>query len=159
MLNKEAIEAIKRKLLEKKQTIAVVESVTAGLLTHALASAVDASKFFQGGLTPYNIGQKCRHLNINPIHAIECDCVSQKMAENMATECCRFFTSDWGISITGYASPTPQSNNKLYAFFAIAFGGEVLVSEKIESEENAPYEVQLYYRDKVIGALLSRLNR
>lgn len=158
MLDKEAIETIKQKLVDKKETLAVVESVTAGLLQHAFASAMEASKFFQGGLTPYNVGQKCRHLNIDPIHAIQCDCVSQKMAEGMAAECCRFFTSDWGISITGYASPVPESNNKLYAFFAIAYKCKVLISEKLESEEKDPYDVQLMYRDKVIEAMLEKLD-
>lgn len=158
MLDKEAIEAVKMKLMNRKQTLAVAESVTAGLLQHALSSAMDASKYFQGGMTLYNIGQKCRHLNIDPIHAIECDCVSEKMAQDMATECCRFFTSDWGISITGYASPTPESKNKLYAFFAIAFQEKIQVSQKIESEEKDPYEVQLHYRDRVIRELINQIS-
>lgn len=157
MLDKEAIDAVKEKMIEKKQTLAIVESVTAGLLQHAFASTTDASKYFQGGLTAYNIGQKCRHLNIDPIHAMQCDCVSQKMAEDMATEVCKMFTSDWGISITGYASPTPESNNKLYAFFSIAYQGKVVVSEKVEATGDDPYEVQLHYRDEVVKAMLEKM--
>ena len=78
---------------------------------------------FQGGLTVYNLGQKCRHLGVNPIQALECNCVSDKVAVEMAISVCKLFTSDWGIAITGYSTPVPESDNKLFAYFAIAFQG------------------------------------
>jgi nicotinamide-nucleotide amidase len=59
-------------LMKKKNTIAVAESVTSGNIQAVLSLAKDATAFFQGGITVYNIGQKCRHLLVPDfIHKIE----------------------------------------------------------------------------------------
>ncbi|HEY2725901.1 MAG TPA: CinA family protein, partial [Parafilimonas sp.] len=72
MFDKKLIDDIGNKLKEKNQSIAAAESVTGGLLQAAFSNAKAASFFFQGGITTYNIGQKCRHLLVEPLHAIEC---------------------------------------------------------------------------------------
>lgn len=46
---------IKTILIERKQTVAVAESVTAGLLQVRLSLAENAREFFQGGITAYNV--------------------------------------------------------------------------------------------------------
>ena len=101
------IEDIKNLLIRRGQTIAVAESLTSGHLQVALASAQNASKFFQGGITAYNLGQKARHLKIEPIHAENCNCVSEKVASQMALNVVDLFSTDWSIGITGYAAPVP----------------------------------------------------
>src|SRR5688572_23353288 len=103
-------------LLERKQTVAVAESVTAGHLQVAFSMAERASEFFQGGITTYNLGQKARHLHVDPIHALSCDSVSEIVAAQMANHVTRLFMSDWGIAITGYASQVPEEN--IYDLFA-----------------------------------------
>ncbi len=107
LYNEEHIKSIADFMLSRKYTLAVAESVTAGHLQAALSTAEDATLFFQGGITAYNIHQKYVHLNIDPVHAITCNCVSTQVAEEMAESVCRIFGSDWGIGITGYASPLP----------------------------------------------------
>jgi nicotinamide-nucleotide amidase len=47
------IERVRRSLLKRKETIAVAESVTSGLLQAALAQAECASELYQGGITAY----------------------------------------------------------------------------------------------------------
>ena len=68
-VHKEVVNSIKDTLQTKCETIAVAESLTAGLLQFALAAAEGASGYFQGGITVYNLGQKSRHLHIDPIDA------------------------------------------------------------------------------------------
>ncbi|RYF89550.1 MAG: hypothetical protein EOO00_09870 [Chitinophagaceae bacterium] len=46
------------KLIDRKQTLAVAESVTAGAVQLAVSTIAEASKFFQGGMTAYNVAQK-----------------------------------------------------------------------------------------------------
>ncbi len=70
---------IKDLLSTQKLTLSVAESVTAGHLQAAFSSTVEAAKFFQGGITAYNAGQKTKHLNIEPIAALEDDCVTEKL--------------------------------------------------------------------------------
>src|SRR5688500_8216804 len=122
------IQVIGNILIERQQSIAVAESVTSGHMQVALSTATDAVKFYQGGITAYNIGQKSRHLHVEPIHAIACNCVSEQVACEMALQVCNLFNSQWGISITGYASKVPESNNELFAFYAIAYAGKIIQS-------------------------------
>ena len=155
MFDEKVIQKIKDQLIKKEETIAVAESVTAGFLQAALASAENASSFFQGGLTAYNLGQKCRHLNVNPIHAQSCNCVSEKMAVDMAQNIMHSFTSNWGIGITGYATIVPESHNELFAYYAIVYNGGVLSAKEIKVDKNKTpgQEVQLYYVDAVLAEL------
>ncbi len=159
MFKDEIIQKIKDILIERKQTIAAAESVTSGFLQAAFSTAENASQFFQGGLTAYNVGQKCRHLDIDPVHALACDCVSEKMATDMALSVAKLFTSDWGIGITGYATSVPESGDRLFAFVSITCGNEVKVSKQIEPEESKEQgvPVQLLYVNTVMDELLSAL--
>ena len=145
MFDKDVLNSIKDQLLEAGQTVAAAESVTSGLIQTALSNAEDAMKYYQGGITAYNIGQKARHLDIDPIHATSCNCVSEKMAADMAKSVCRLFVSDWGIGITGYASPAPESNGEVFAYFAIAQGDEVKLVRRMEPQKKKTEDVQLEY--------------
>ena len=127
MFDKDLINDIKAELIENHQSIAAAESVTAGLIQAALASADDASLFFQGGITAYNVGQKCRHLLVEPLHALECDSVSERVAQDMSIHVGKLFTSDYGIGITGYAAKVPEKNiNELHAYYAISLKGKII---------------------------------
>jgi PncC family amidohydrolase len=150
--NDEKIRLIKDLLLAQQQTVAVAESVTAGLLQFALSSADDAIHFYQGGITAYNLGQKARQLHIEPIHATACNCVDDQVAGEMATQVVRMFSSHWGISITGYATPVPESAHQLFAHYAIARGDKVMAAGKMEAKKMAAQEVQAYYVNTVLDA-------
>jgi nicotinamide-nucleotide amidase len=158
LYNKTNVDNIGRKLLDHKLTIAVAESVTSGHLQAALSLAPDASRFFQGGITAYNIGQKCRHLLVEPTHAIECDCVSEKVAADMAIAIARLFSSDYGIGITGYATTKPEAGiNELFAYISIIFKGETLIATKITPIVTDSMEVQIDYVNQVLKSLDSLL--
>ena len=153
MFDESTINEIKRRLCAKGHTIAVAESVTGGLLQSAFASAEEASQFFQGGISAYNVGQKVKHLQVEPIHAIKYNCVSPKIAREMALQICTMFHSDWGISITGYAAPVPESDNHLFAYYTLVCKGEILEEGKLEPVVTDPMDVKLYY----VNALLKKL--
>ncbi len=156
MYNRKNIDAIKDFMIGGKRTIAVAESVTSGHLQVALALAENASKFFQGGITAYNLGQKSRHLHIEPIHAESCNCVSDKVASEMALHVSKLFSSDWGIGITGYSTPVPEcSIDELFAYYAISFNGQLLKVKKIHSEKADPLTVQVFYVNKILDDFCS----
>lgn len=146
---------IKAMLIRKEQTLAVAESVTAGLLQLAIAQAENAAEFYQGGITAYNLGQKYRHLKVDPIHAEATNCVSAKVAAQMAVEVCNQFGATWGMGITGYATPVPESANKLFAFYAIAKDGKVIRKGRLSHHKNDdPFEVQQFYTSSMLDKLL-----
>lgn len=147
-----------RLLQNEEATIAVAESVTSGHLQAAFSLAENAISIFQGGITTYNIGQKCRHLLVEPIHALAVNCVSQKVAEQMAIGVCGLFKSSYGIGITGYASPVPEKNiHRLFAFVTIAKGNKIIESKKIHSSEKKPIDVQKDYTQQAIVLLFDTL--
>jgi PncC family amidohydrolase len=149
------IEEIKNWLIRRGQTIAVAESLTSGHLQVALASAANASKFFQGGITAYNLGQKARHLKIEPIHAENCNCVSEKVASQMALNVVDLFSTDWSIGITGYATPVPECSVEIpFAYYALCFRDKVLRINKIECNDKDPMQVQISFVNAVLIDLL-----
>ncbi len=152
-INAKTVGIIKDRLIALGETIAAAESVTSGLLQFALSGAENAVNFYQGGITTYNLGQKSRHLLIEPVHALSCNCVSEKIAGDMALNVCRLFTSDWGIGITGYASPVPESGNKLFAWFAIACRGKIVMTRKIDAKKDEPAKIQQLYVNHLLRDL------
>jgi nicotinamide-nucleotide amidase len=159
LFNKKELEKIGSYLLRKQETIAVAESVTAGLLQYAFSNTPDAAKFFQGGLTAYNIAQKFKHLQVEPLHAQSVNCVSEKVAREMALQVCKVFQSHWGIGITGYATPTPESDDKVFAWYAICYQGKVKNAGRMRSSKDDPPAVQLQYVTTVLHKLASSLDR
>jgi len=150
MFDKKLIDFIGKALLNRNESIAVAESVTGGLLQAAFSIAENASQFFQGGITAYNVGQKYRHLLVDPLHALSCDSVSLKIAEDMSKHVCCMFTSTFGLASTGYASLVPEKNiNKLFSYYAIAKGSQIIDSGLIYSKEDEGLNTQLVYVDKV----------
>jgi len=147
------IQSIANILIERQQSIAVAESVTSGNIQRELASAIDASKFFQGGITAYNLGQKSRLLDVDPINAAACNCVAEQVAHEMALSVCKLFISNWGLAITGYASKVPESGNELFAYYTIAYNGVIKQSGKIEPPDGEPDEVQSFYTRELLKEL------
>ena len=155
----ETVDAIAKTLIRRKQTIAVAESVTAGNIQAALSRAEKAAFFFQGGMTVYNIGQKCRQLNIDPIHAESCNSVSQKVADQLSTNIASVFLSHYGIGITGYAAPLPEKGiEDLFAYVSISREGEVIASKKLLAEPVVhSLQAQLNYSFEALKLLQKHL--
>lgn len=153
IFEKDILVQIGKYLQEKGQTIAVAESVTSGLLQFAFSNIPDAAQLFQGGITAYNVAQKFKHLQVEPIHALQVNCVSQPVAEQMAFHVCKIFGAHWGIGITGYATPVPESDNKLFAYYAITCDGKVCAKGKLQSDHSSPTEAQLAYTKAVLQKL------
>ena len=153
LYDQKGLEAIKKALTAKKLTLAVAESVTSGHLQAAFSSVKEAAAYFQGGITVYNAGQKCRHLNIEPIKAFESDCVTEFVACEMALQVAKLFISEYGIAITGYALKDEEKGiDSLYAFFAIATREKVLLCRKITTNCTTSVTAQVDYTNKIIAA-------
>jgi nicotinamide-nucleotide amidase len=157
LFNTEILNEIKNRLVSKKQTLGVAESVTTGLLQTAFGSTLDASQFFQGGITVYNIGQKHHHLRVEPIHALSCNCVSENVAVEMAINICDFFSCHWGIAITGYAAPVTELKNEVFAYYAISFNKEIKSVQRTTCHETEPFAVQLFYTNIILEHLKNLL--
>lgn len=138
-------------MISRSHTFASAESVTSGHIQAAISLAIEASRFFQGGITTYNLGQKARHLHVDPIHAMTCNSVSPTTADEMALNALTLFVCDWAVSITGYASPVPELGIKdLFAFYSVAFRKEIVWRGKVESHDNDALQVQVFFANHVL---------
>jgi len=151
--NEIVLKKVGKALLTRLETIAVAESVTSGLIQHGLSSIPDASRFYQGGITAYNVAQKYKHLHVEPIHALAIDCVSAQVAEEMSLHVCTMFNSDWGLAVTGYATPTPESGDKIFAFFSIAYQNKIKRSGLIRQDKKDPLTIQFFYANEIFKNL------
>lgn len=97
------VEELAAELIRRNWTVAVAESVTGGRIQALLTSLSGASRYFVGGLTAYSIDQKVRLLGINAAHAAEVNCVSERVAAEMAQGVADLFRASVALAITGYA--------------------------------------------------------
>jgi nicotinamide-nucleotide amidase len=156
--NEKQLQLIRDRLIDSKQTIAVAESVSAGHLQAALSSAPDANCFFQGGITTYNLGQKTRLLDVEPIQALACDCVSKEVTEQMARKVCELFVSDYGVAVTGYATPVPEKGiKKLFAWISIVHQDKMLLSKQISPRNARAFNAQVHYVNTILEELATIL--
>lgn len=146
------IDKISDLLIKQGKTIAAAESCTSGLIQNIFSQAKLATLFYQGGMTLYNLGQKAKHLNVNPITSESCNSVSKEIAEKMAIEVAVAFNAEFGIAITGYAQPvTKLSVNSCYAYVALAEGKKILLSKKIKGDSSKTLlENQVIFVNKTI---------
>ncbi len=159
------LDEIKDRLMAEKCTVAIAESVTSGMIQHAFSQVQDAMKIFQGGITTYNLGQKTSLLAVDPIEAMACNCVSEQVACEMAVEVAKKFRSQFGLAVTGYASPVPELNIKnLFAYYAISKKKNIIGKGRIDYVASAkfvegdaadPQTVQCHFTNKVLRIFLS----
>lgn len=105
-------------------TLAVAESLTAGNVQARVASVSGASAYFLGGVTAYALEQKVSLLGVDRAHAAEVNCVSARVAEEMARGVCERFGADVGVATTGYAEPARAAGVTVpFAWWAVVRRG------------------------------------
>jgi nicotinamide-nucleotide amidase len=104
--------AVAHLLKEKKQTLAVAESVTGGLIAHRLTQIPGISAHFRGGHVTYDDGIKAHVLGVPPMLLQEHGAVSGPVAEAMASACRERFAVDLALTTTGLAGPDSDSSGK-----------------------------------------------
>lgn len=155
---KKALQFIASYLQHHDETVAVSESVTAGLIQSRFSLAKNAMLFFHGGITTYNLGQKARLLRIDPILAERTNCVSDVIARDMAVNVAELFICTWGLGITGYAVPVPALGvDHCFAHYAFSYRGHTVLEGKLETKRRGALQVQHYYATSVIDAFASYL--
>ena len=93
-------------LIERRQTIAVAESSTGGLISATLLAVPGASAYFLGGAVVYTRDSR-RILMEIPDEAMKgIRSASEPYAKLLASQIRRRFGTDWGLSETGATGPT-----------------------------------------------------
>ena len=99
-------EKIAAKLIERKQTIAVAESSTGGLISAALLSVPGASAYFLGGAVVYTRDARRILMDIPDDAMKGIRSASEPYAKLLANQVRTRFATNWGLSETGATGPT-----------------------------------------------------
>lgn len=145
-----------------RRTLAVAESMTGGRVQALITAVSGASQYFLAGVTAYTLEQKVQLLGVDRDHAATVDCVSERVAGEMAAGACRRFGADWAVATTGYAEPMP-ARGVLVPFAWIAVAGitagvpRVGLSRRIECAGATRIEAQALVAEAAVRALLEAL--
>jgi PncC family amidohydrolase len=99
-------EKIAAKLIERRQTIAVAESSTGGLISAALLAVPGASAYFLGGGVIYTRDARRILMDIPDDAMKGIRSASEPYAQLLAGRIRQRFSTDWGLSETGATGPT-----------------------------------------------------
>src|ERR1700755_720130 len=99
-------ENIAARLIERRQTIAVAESSTGGLISASLLAVPGASAYFLGGAVVYTRDARRLLADISDDSMKGLRSASEPYAKLLAETTRRRFATDWALSETGATGPT-----------------------------------------------------
>lgn len=99
-------ELITSRLRSVGKTISIAESCTGGSLSSEFTDIPGSSEVFTGGIVTYSNDAKIQLLDIPESVLLQHDAVSAETAIAMATGVAEKFSSDFGLSVTGFAGPS-----------------------------------------------------
>jgi nicotinamide-nucleotide amidase len=99
-------EQIAAQLIARKQTIAVAESSTGGLISAALLSVPGASAYFLGGAVVYTQVARRALLDLPDIAALGMRASTEPFARLLAQTARQRFAASWALAESGATGPT-----------------------------------------------------
>jgi nicotinamide-nucleotide amidase len=96
-------------LLARRQTLAVAESLTGGLLAATIVDVPGASRVFRGGLVVYATDLKASLAGVPADLLAQRGPVDSDVAMALAEGARQRCGADWGLATTGVAGPDPQN--------------------------------------------------
>lgn len=144
-------------LNQKNETLSLAESCSGGAIAEHITAEAGASSFFMGSIVPYKTELKTKILCV-PASLIEkYSVVSIEVAESMAANCCKLFSTDFAIATTGIAGPTKGDGEDAVGTVCIAIASpRGIVSEKF-SFGNDRYRVIEKTINKALEMLLKEI--
>jgi nicotinamide-nucleotide amidase len=152
----EPLEVVLGKLLtEKKQTLAIAESCTGGLITHRLTNVPGSSAYIITSVIAYAYEAKVAALGVSWDTLNKYGAVSAETVTEMARGARENFSATIGLAITGIAGPgggTPDKPVGL-VYIALADANDVIVERHVwrgdrvqNKEQSAQAALELLYR-------------
>ena len=152
-------EKIAARLTERRQTIAVAESSTGGLISAALLAVPGASAYFLGSAVVYTRDAR-RILTDIPDEAMKgIRSASEPYAELLANQIRRRFSTDWGLSETGAAGPTGNRYGDAAGHSCIAVAGPEQSVTTLETGSDDRLANMHVFAATALNMLLQNLSR
>jgi nicotinamide-nucleotide amidase len=148
---------LKRIALARRITLAVAESLTVGRLQALVGSVSGASAFFKGGITAYGLDQKVRLLGVDQAHARTTNCVSRRVAREMAKGVAGMMRADVTLATTGYAEPDPRHGVKTPFAYCAFWDGYTTAVVRIDGKDMGRMAMQQHVADCAIDLAMNCL--
>src|SRR6476659_1146235 len=127
---------IAARLIERRQTIAVAESSTGGLISAALLAVPGASAYFLGGAVVYTRDARRALMDISDEGMKGFRSSSEPYAKLLAEQMRSRFDCDWGLSETGAAGPTGNRYGDDAGHSCMAVAGPAVEVMTLETGSN-----------------------
>ncbi|HXU40887.1 MAG TPA: CinA family protein [Burkholderiales bacterium] len=127
------MEALAALLIEKKQTIAVVESSAGGLINAALVAIPGASAFYLGGAVVYTVNAREGILGLTKDDVKGMRSASEPYAKLIARRVREKLGATWGLSETGASGPTGNRYGDPAGHACFAVSGPVEAAITLET--------------------------
>ena len=114
--------AVVHALARRRETLAVAESLTGGLLAAAIVDVAGASAVFRGGLVVYATDLKQSLGGVPADLLAERGPVDPDVAAALAQGARERCRADWGLATTGVAGPDPQDGKPVGEVYVAAAG-------------------------------------
>ncbi|MEU6452066.1 CinA family protein [Streptomyces sp. NPDC046979] len=111
-----------RLLTVRRETLAVAESLTGGMVASEITSVPGASRAFRGSVTAYATELKREILGVDASLLAARGAVDAQVAAQMAAGARRILGADWGIATTGVAGPDAQDGQPVGTVFVAVDG-------------------------------------
>ena len=152
-------EKIAAQLIARKQTIAVAESSTGGLISAALLSVPGASAYFLGGAVVYTRDARRLLMDI-PDEAMKgIRSASEPYAKLLASQIRERFSTDWGLSETGATGPTGNRYGDAAGHSCIGLAGPEPVAMTLETGSADRLANMHVFAATALNFLLQNLSR
>ena len=152
-------EKIAARLTERRQTIAVAESSTGGLISAALLAVPGASAYFLVGAVVYTRDARRILMDI-PDEAMKgIRSASEPYAELLANQIRRRFSTDWGLSETGATGPTGNRYGDAAGHSCMAVAGPEQSVTTLETGSDDRLANMHVFAATALNMLLQNLSR
>ena len=150
---------IAAKLVARKQTIAVAESSTGGLISASLLAVPGASAYFLGGAVVYTRDARRLLMDIPEDAMKDIRSASEPYARLLANQVRTRFATDWGLSETGAAGPTGNRYGDAAGHSCMAVAGIATRVITLETGSNDRQANMQVFAKTALELLLKELQR
>ena len=152
-------EKIAAKLIERRQTVAVAESSTGGLISASLLAVPGASAYFLGGAVVYTRDARKILMDI-PDEAMKgIRSASEPYAKLLASQIRARFATDWGLSETGATGPTGNRYGDAAGHSCMAVAGPQAAVFTLETGAADRQANMQKFAATALGLLLENLSK
>jgi PncC family amidohydrolase len=146
-------------LRRRRETVALAESCTGGLVSAAMTSVPGSSDYVWGGVTAYSAAAKQTMLELESSVLARHGTVSRETTEALAVAVRSISEATYGMAVTGWAGPDGGTEvdpvGTVYVALAAARGCETrrlcLDGHRMEIRERAVRAALEWLRDELLG--------